>query len=148
MIPVYQTRFGGLSAPREEQGNCFQASLASILEPPLEEAFDCVAFDEAAEGSRFEHQPWFEALQSWLAEYGLAAIYQEVESLPVSTSYCGYHIAEVKSRTLQDGSRHAVVLLDGVLVHDPNPNSQGLTAEDFLAIYLLIPLNPATFRKK
>ncbi|MCH6575571.1 MAG: hypothetical protein IH795_10285, partial [Bacteroidetes bacterium] len=40
VIPVNQTKFGGSDAPIEEQGDCFRACLASILELALDEVFD------------------------------------------------------------------------------------------------------------
>ncbi|KKL84801.1 hypothetical protein LCGC14_1961060, partial [marine sediment metagenome] len=45
MKPIYQTRFAGPDAPVAEQGNCFAACLASILECSLEEVD--VLFDES-----------------------------------------------------------------------------------------------------
>ena len=143
MIKVYQTRFGGVDKPLEEQGNCFQACLASILEIPLEDAFDCIPYDSPIEGSALEAQPWYIAFNKWLAKYGIASIYLTwVPTIPMITSPLGYHIAEVKSTTLKQGESHAVVIHNGDLVHDPNPNSK-VNSTDMLGIYLIVPLNVA-----
>lgn len=119
MKPVFQTRFGGIKAPPEEAGNCWQAAVASVLEIPLEEAFDLTKYDETDE----EH--WFEQYNKWLFGYGLACIYfRSTKEQPITCSVLlGYHIAECKSATLKNGEYHVVVIKDGHVVHDPNEHS-------------------------
>ena len=141
MIKIYQTRFGGIDKPLEEQGNCFQACLASILEIPLEEAFDCILYDRSPRGTELPKQPWYLAFNKWLAKFNLTSIYLSWQpTMPTVTTILGYHIAEVKSPTLENGETHAVVIHDGDLVHNPNPGSQA-NPEDLLGIYLIVPLD-------
>ena len=147
MIKVNQTRFGGFDSPIEELGNCFQACLASILEIPLREAFDCVTFDLPKEGSLFEKQPWYVTFNEWLAKYGLGSIYLEWKpTAPAITELLGYHIADIKSSTLSNGESHSVVIHNGELAHDPNPSSK-VNGDDLLGIYLIVPLDVAKLRK-
>lgn len=147
MIKINQTRFGGLDKPISEQGNCFQACLASVLEIPLEQAFDCIPFDSNPKATRFEQQHWYVAFNKWLEQFGLGSIYLEWKPItPAVTPLLGYHIAELKSSTLKNGESHCVVIHDGDLAHDPNPNSK-VNSDDLLGIYLLVPLDVAKLRK-
>jgi len=147
MIKINQTRFGGLDKPIEEQGNCFQACIASILEIPLEQAFDCIPFDTDPKAERFEHQPWYVEFNNWLSKFGLASIYLEWKpTTPAVTPLIGYHMAEVKSNTLKNGESHCVVIHNGELVHDPNPKSK-VNGDDLLGVYLIVPLDVANLRK-
>ncbi len=150
MIKVNQTRFGGLDKPISEQGNCFQACLASILEIPLEKAFDCVPFDQPQDhkcGEKYEHQLWYLEFEKWLTKFGLGCIYLEFKpTQPAVTILTGYHIAEVKSSTLENRETHCVVIHNSDLAHDPNPNSK-VNGDDLLGVYLLVPLDVARLRK-
>lgn len=141
MKKVYQTRFGGLDKPLEEQGNCFQACVASILEIPLEDAFDCIPFEEYPKSKLFEKQVWYLEFNKWLAGFGLASIFLEWEpTTPKITTFLGYHIAEFKRTPPKDGMNHAVVIYNGEVVHDPNPQSN-VKADGLRGIYLLVPLD-------
>jgi len=148
MIKVYQTKFGGSDLPMKEQGDCFQACLASILEIPYDLAFSCVyGDDKPKKGELFEKQPWYIDFLKWLEQFGLASIYLEWKpTAPTVTALLGYHIAECKSSTLRNGDTHAVVIHDGDLVHDPNPKSK-VSGDDLLGVYLLVPLDVAGLRK-
>ncbi len=147
MIKINQTRFGGLDSPISEQGNCFQACLASILEIPLEQVFDCVQFETALDGTSFEKRPWYVAFNEWLSKFGLASIYLEWKPIqPAVTTFLGYHMAECQSHTLKNGETHVVVIHNGEVVHDPNPKSR-VNSDDFLGVYLLVPLDVANLRK-
>lgn len=140
MVKIYQTRFGGIDKPVEEQGNCFQACLASILEIPLEKAFDCIPFDTLQDGL-LETEPWYLAFNEWLSQFGLASIYLSYSPvIPAVSSLLGYHIAEVKSSVLKNGETHAVVIHNGDLIHDPNPNSK-VNSDDLVGIYFIVPLD-------
>ena len=141
MIKVYQTKFKGIDVPREEQGNCFQACLASLLEIPLESAFDCMQYSTGRDGIPVEEQPWYAAFNEWLIKFGLASIY--LQDYPSQlTALNGYYIVAVKSNTLKNGENHCVIINKGKLAHDPNPksNAKGST---ILGIYLLVPLDMA-----
>ena len=120
MKPVFQTRYGGSDAPLAEQGNCFQACVASIFELPLEEAFDLRPYPA---------DEWFDAFNKWLVKYNLACTFiPSTEKEPLAcTVPIGYHIFEVLSKTLSNtDDRHAIVICDNVVVHNPNAKSQGL----------------------
>lgn len=148
MIKINQTRFGGSDKIEDEQGDCFQACLASILEIPYDQAFSCVkGYDKPKREELLEKQPWYIDFNKWLERFGLASIYLEWKpTIPAITILLGYHIAEVKSSTLGNEDTHAVVIHNGDLVHDPNPNSK-VTGDDLLGVYLLVPLDVAKLRK-
>ena len=130
MIKIFQNHFGGSDAPLEEQGNCFQACVATVLQIPLEKAFDC---------RPMPGEKWFAKFNEWLEQYNLGCIFLEAnnETIPC-TMLKGLHIAEHMSKTLYNGERHVVVICDGVFLHDPNPyaNHRG----KFQGVYLFVPL--------
>lgn len=140
MKPVYQTRFGGIDTPQEEQGNCFQACVASVLELPLEEAFTNIPYEQVNGGKPGE---WFDKFNEWLARYGLGCIAIDVDkdNPPAYSTLLGYHIAQVDSVTLRHGDAHVVVIYNGEVVHDPNPNAESLGK--MRGYYLFVTLNPS-----
>jgi hypothetical protein len=104
MIPVDQT----VTDP--VLGNCLSACVASILELPIEEV------------PWFNEDPatWWERFGAWCEARGHTPIF-----LPWSTpAPVGYAIAGVASRRA-DGVLHAIVCLDGKIVHDPQPRNRG-----------------------
>ncbi len=133
MNKVYQTRFGGSSAELIQQGNCFQACVATVLQMPIEEAFDAVPWPDDI---------WFEEFNKWLAKYNLGCVWLESsgEHPAPASKFLGIHIAECKSDNLYNGGSHAVVIEDGYLLHDPLPNAtrQG----EYQGIYIFVPLRP------
>ncbi len=142
MKPVYQTKFGGKSSALDEQGNCFQACLASVFELPLEEAFDIVHYDTPE---------WWDQFHAWLAEFGLACVYiitmlvgEDGQAPRPWLESLGYHIARVDSGTLTDGTWHAVVMKGDKVVHDPNHHSTSEGKVD--GVYLFVALNAAEHR--
>lgn len=110
--PIDQTTHGF------NDGNCFSACIASILEIPL----DIVPrfFGPSADFLR------------WLAPQGLAAtLYKSADYVPP-----GYAIAAGPS--LRFGGRlHACVAYDGAVVHDPHFSRDGLPRgiEDYVVIH-------------
>ena len=132
MLKLYQTKFGGKETLIEGQGNCFQACVATVLQMPLEEAFNHASYSD---------DEWLAEFNTWLEQYNLGCIFIEMsEEKPVSTSAIkGLHIAECMSKTLYHGERHAVVIRDHFeLFHDPNPNAteQG----ELRGVYMFVPL--------
>jgi len=115
LIPVIQSRVG-------ENGTCFRASIASLLELPESKIPD---WPKANEDS---------GVNPWLVERGLR--YSEVPASdppPV-----GYHLALGKSPR---GGEHAVVMEDGELVHDPHPEDgtgQGLVDADRWGVLTMV----------
>ena len=142
MKEVYQTKFGGIDAPIEERGNCWQAAVASVLELKLEDAFDIRQYDQGKEGSK-----WLEDFNEWLEKYNLGCVCIEVKrkELP-STLPLGYHIAEVTSTTLTKGETHIIVIHNYEPSHDPNPKAEGIG--DLIAIYLFVALDPSKLVSK
>ena len=63
-----------------------------------------------------------------------------------ATEIIGVHMAEVKSMTLKHGETHMVVIRDGDLVHDPNPNAKEVG--DMLGVYVFVALDAADWAKR
>ncbi len=101
MLAVDQTTYGA------DDGNCFSACVASILEMPIEEV------------PRFVNlTPDF---LTWLAGLGLSAsLYEHTDYVPP-----GYSIAAGPSLRFP-GKLHACVAFDGAVVHDPHFSREGL----------------------
>ena len=105
MKPVIQTKF-------PQRGNCFAACIASILELDVVEV---PAFEDVSP------TPFIPAKQ-WLHDRGLTLTH----SIP-PYSPAGYAIA-VGPSPRNPNMQHAVVTLEGEIVHDPHPDGQGLTS--------------------
>ncbi len=142
MKKVYQTRFGGIKDPVEEQGNCFQAAVASIFEIPLEEAFDNIPFEtKEAVGKPVDEAPFFIEFNKWLSKYGVQTIFVQAFPQPRMTKIVGYNLLEVESTFLKNGETHIVVSHDGEVVHDPNSKAKGIGKT--VGIFLFVPINLA-----
>ncbi len=142
MFKVDQTTFGGKDAPLEQQGNCFQACVATVLQMPLEEAYDCRGIQD--------EDDWLADFNKWLERYGLGCIYIFGDKdKPMKVTECrGLCIGEFMSKTLYQGERHVVVLRNHFEVfHDPNPNAKGRMG-DFQGVYIFIPLEPYKMVRK
>jgi hypothetical protein len=132
MIPVDQDRFG------DGEGNCWAACMASILERPLS---DLHAFHEAylvhtvALTKSLNVAPEIRtAHHVQLARAtGHAVIWLHLSLDPLVPR--GYAIASGPGHR---GCDHAVVALDGVVVHDPHPSRDGLESISYFEI--LIPI--------
>lgn len=136
MIKVQQTWIGGASAPKNGEGNCFQACVASILEIPLEGSFNHGLLSD---------EEWFDKFNEWLVQYGLASVFIECspEKPLNSTALRGIHIAEMET----EGSllKHAVVINGDKIIHDPMPYPSG-NEYTCCGIYFFVPLNPKVCR--
>ena len=138
---VSQTRFGGSQHPSSEQGNCVQAAIASLLNIPLDEAFDAVAA-YAVEEAGGPH--WFHALEQWARERGMRVWWEEYALAGVMG------LADVNSIDLP-GDRHVVVARGLDIVHDPSPRYRERGVEHtfpeadpcFIYFMLLDPAVPA-----
>ena len=105
----------------KEFGDCTRACLASILEQPLDAIPNFIRY-----GDR-----WFKVFWPFINSLGydyygvgwpIGEEYPKGHVLKDEPNIDGYVIASVPSRTFED-TGHAVVMdLDGVVVHDPNPN--------------------------
>jgi hypothetical protein len=99
MIPVVQSRTG-------EDGTCFRACVASILEVP-----EGAVPDFGASG---DDDAWWQDIQDWLGKAGYS-----YRRAPVSGARpVGWSTIEGISPR---GGMHACVAKDGELVHDPHP---------------------------
>lgn len=132
MLKVTQTWLGGIDAPIDGHGNCFQACVASVLEIPLEGAFNHGVFGD---------NEWLEEFNKWLKQYGLACIF--IQCSPDKPLNCspilGIHIAEMEA--IGAKLKHAVVFEDDKIIHDPMPYPR--TKEyTCCGVYFFVPLDP------
>ena len=136
MKEIKQTWIGGSDAPKNGEGNCFQACVASILEIPLEGSFNHGLFSD---------EEWFQKFNEWLSQYGLASIFIECNpDKPMnSTPLLGIHIAEME--TAKSSLKHAVVIDGDKIVHDPMPYSNS-KEYNCCGVYFFVPLDPKSCR--
>lgn len=115
MKKVFQTKFG-------EKGNCFEACLASILEKKIDEV-PTLGSDEG----------WLYKLSDFLAPLGLFYIEIDPENNEerkvIQAMYeDGTDIYHFVNGISPRGGEHAVVGLNGKIVHDPHPGGKGLAS--------------------
>jgi hypothetical protein len=103
--PVFQDRVG-------DNGNCFEACLASLFEVSLHDIPDFPTHDEP----EFEKE-----LADWLSKQDLAYTRTDPDDTMFNTDT--YHIIEGISPR---GGPHACVGLNGRIIHDPHPAGGGL----------------------
>lgn len=108
MKPIDQTTFD------PETGNCFSACVASLLEVPLESV---PFFMEAGDG-------WTEALVAWCEREGLRLDFSTEFPAPPDTLCI---VGGYSPRNPTKG--HAVIMLNGEVVHDPHPDRSGIVGE-------------------
>jgi len=124
--PVMQSRFG------DGDGNCLMACVASILEVGLEDLPD---LDEAGD-------EWHRALRDGVKAHRWECTWiHNTRSRTDRVAPYRYAIAggpSPRSDGKLDHPGHAVVCLDGVVVHDPFPCGTGL-AGPIDTWYILIP---------
>jgi hypothetical protein len=119
MTPVDQEF---LHDPPKQNGDCLRAIVASLLDLPLSEVPHF-----CAEG---DGEGWFLRLGLWLQARGLCVV-------PLLGPQCidAFHIAAGPSRR---GVRHAVVMRNGRVVHDPHPTREGIESVD--QAFLFVPI--------
>lgn len=106
--------------------DCLMSCLASILE---------VSHDDLpALGPEHNDGSWYDVLQAAVRGHGWELVY--TENAPVAFRPWGYHIAGGPSPRCCKGG-HAVVCLDGEIVHDPHPSRAGIPSIE--QWYLLFP---------
>ena len=115
MKPVDQTIVS------EKDGDCTRASLASILDLPIDAVPNFMRFGAG----------WFRIFSHFLMSldyhfYGTGWVKSEDRPcghiLKRSPNVKGYVIASVPSKTFPNVGHSVVMNLKGVVVHDPNPN--------------------------
>lgn len=97
-------------------GDCLRATVASLLELPLE----CVPHFRIMDDKK-----WFSAFVDYLMDHGYefhGTGYPDVPSLQECPNVDGYVIASVLSRTFAGVTHSVIVDMDFQVVHDPNPN--------------------------
>ena len=119
MKPVEQTVLG-------DQGNCFEACVASLLEIPLEDCNifpDGVGLDSEADKASGRH--WWIVFQEWLRlnhkRHPIYIMFSEMGGDKPK----GYSII---SGPGPRGLLHSTVGLDGEVAHDPHPSKAGLVS--------------------
>lgn len=110
MIPVDQADRG---LPLQ---NCLRASVASVLEVPLDEVPDMPHCEWQTAGCDCQ----FVILRDYLDEKGLDLVIHDAATSPPPFGYC------VASGYSPRGILHAVVYREGSLVHDPHPSRGGI----------------------
>jgi hypothetical protein len=124
--PVFQTRFG------RPLGNCWAASIASILELPLE----IVDWSPNMTADEIEPPPGGCVSPEWIARqdrrlrelgYWMARQPWTPDLVPPE----GVHYLALG--ITWTGVGHVCVFLEGALVHDPNPKAPGLGKVDEVA---------------
>lgn len=131
MIPVDQLYIHGES---DVVGDCFRASIASILELPCDAVphFEHLCPDaETGEDANI-------MLNLWLEQFGLR--FFEIEAWDIAIGDflrkwlvpCGYHTISGPSPRAASGENywHACVGYAGEVVHDPHPSRAGLVGSE------------------
>lgn len=127
MKPTPQTKFG-TKVGNADTGNCFAATIASILEVDLETVPNFC-----------EHEDWRERTNKYLADFGLFYIDLQIGEQDPSEifHYAGYHVI---SGVGPRGCRHSVVGFKGITIFDPHPSLEGLITHEEYGF--LIPVDP------
>lgn len=120
-------------------GNCWAACLASILELDIADVPEFDAGDpDDLDGT------WARKTNRWLAQFGLAFL--EYPSLPpesyLAMGMSVYHI--ITGPSPRNSGMHAVVGLNGKIVHDPHPSRAGLASGPWLHSVLVRTNMPPT----
>ena len=113
MIPLKQTKLHS----DVQKGNCFAATLASILHLNIEDI------------PEFENGKWQRQLNEWLSQYSLAFI--ELDDFKTDCNLfgingCHHEIGGYSERSKSRG--HSCVGVDGEVVFDVHPSDAGLNS--------------------
>jgi len=112
MTPVFQTEVSS------ERGDCLRACVASLFDLEISQVPHFLLF-----GARW-HNIFVHFLQGMGCEFhgsGWAHSHKYPKDHP---HFDGFVLASVKSKTLENVTHAVVMDLDGVVVHDPNPNER------------------------
>jgi len=130
MIPVFQT----FTVANDGAGNCFNACVASILEMPLRDVCQVLP--------SFEGDYWRE-WEIWLASRNLEINLRPLSEGPpkgfaIATGYGGRVYPEGHARAGRP-IRHAAVVFNGQLIHDPFPGAESFDGVEYY--WTLDPMN-------
>ena len=128
MIKHTQTFFGD-GSDGSTPGNCFQASVAGILDLPLEDVPHFVAMDD-----------WWGGVCDWVAEndyllyryepqFDEYSTYEEGWLVTAPVDKVPHNRVSIASGMGPRGYQHAVLWQHGKLAHDPHPSRDGLLGE-------------------
>ena len=127
MKPVYQTQFDS------KTGNCLQASVASVLELPLDEVPNFMLEADLTT-----------ALGTFLAQFGMVSI--TLTASQVSRwRPSGFHL--IGGRSLRGDFNHSVVGYNGEVIHDPHPSGGGLRTIDDYTLFVALLNRPLDWIK-
>ena len=115
MKPVFQTKFGGIGDPVDEQGDCIRACLASIFEIEMD---DVPSFLTGTDLEADFH-PWYERMNVWLATRNLCLVTVEHGR---QAGMWGFAMLGTESPRIKGG--HLVVVKGFDVVHDPHPKAE------------------------
>lgn len=120
MKPVDQTKFVD-HVPNDDPeaaGNCFQSCVASVLE---------LALDDVPHFAALPAATWWGSFVDWANAAGYDVVAHD--DAPDGFAICS-------GRSPRGAFYHAVVVEDGVIVHDPHPSRDGLLTR---AHYITLP---------
>lgn len=137
MIPVIQTKVVVRNSAGDivQNGNCYAAAIASIMELPITEVPNVEVF------FKFDNGPWQETMLAFLELMGRELVaddrfqvfhsgkFDNDERLFDFLDYCKdkYYLVSGKSAR---GVHHICIYRNGKLVHDPHPTREGLLTEE------------------
>lgn len=132
MIPITQTQ---LHDPPHTIGNCFRASVASILEIGIDDMphFEQTMFDGTDDS-------WYAEFVDWLYDQG----YGLVEWYVTHPDHCdiyvgpppGTYVLATGPSPRHETEAHCVVYRNGELAHDPHPEGGGLAGKPHAFRYI------------
>ena len=108
MRPVDQTKFG------RDEGNCFGACIASLLEIPIDDVADLQEACEACDGDDSKH--WYVELEKWLRPRGYRPFCIWPKQIPGQVPAGYYIVSGQSSRDLP----HSVIGKGSRTVSHPN----------------------------
>ena len=130
-----------------DAGDCFKASVASVLGLPWEDVPHFV-------GDYHDQEPgvWVEKFNEWARERGWWVLSYALDDETMEDGYWvhpGYWIASVisprnKPTDADPEGTHAVVMRGGELAWDPHPGPFKGEHRGFKAAYIFAPLDPST----
>lgn len=127
MKPVKQTRVG------QDNGNCWTACIASILELPIEQVPDFI-----------DEKDFYGSTVKWLGKRGLTLVQIDLQHSTYWPFFWGDTVWTILSGQSPRGDwKHAIVGNGLKYVHDPHPDNKMLKG-DIEYVYLMVPITGKT----
>lgn len=138
MIPVTQTKVVVRNTAGEivQNGNCYAAAIASILEVPITEVPNVEVF------FKFENGPWIETMLAFLNLMGWELncddrfkVFHDIKfgaDEGKRSEYMDHCVNKyyLVSGPSARGVHHICIYKNGKLVHDPHPTKEGILKEE------------------